>query len=309
MANDTNSTGIILGTIHREWCEMRARWRSQQLVILTTVFRTGPWKSLGEIIISNEVIVREAFLIIVKESVNPWGPLLTTCNWRRAKRLHPLMAHWWRGANPLHPYLMTRGLGRRANKLNPLLVNAMTAPWRGAATLHPCLISGMDLRGRTLPRVPTRTAVSRRWVMGRENLTTRLVTGPHGLTGRGGRGFLVLLSNTSFHGCLPILLLSIPHTRRPVSTEVTSGQPSTSRSTPIHAGLTFLMIIVKSAKMGAPRESQMLLTQLPAWFRHFHKRIRVLHTQSKQPTCVRKRGKRTFLSRKTGDLKAANVYE
>ena len=55
------------------------------------------------------------------------------------------------------------------------------------------------------------------------------------------------------------------------------------------------MIIVKSAKMGAPRESQMLLTQLPAWFRHFHKRIRVLHTQSKQPTCVRKR---TFLSRK-----------
>ena len=142
-----------------------------------------------------------------------------------------------------------------------------------------------------------------------KNLTTRLVTGPHGLTGRGGRGFLVLLSNTPFHGCLPILLLSIPHTRRPVSTEVTSGQPSTSRSTPIHAGLTFLMIIVKSAKMGAPRESQMLLTQLPAWFRHFHKRIRVLHTQSKQPTCVRKRGKRTFLSRKTGDLKAANVYE
>ena len=181
------------------------------------------------------------------------------------------MSHWWRGANPLHPYLMTRGLGRRANKLNPLLVNAMTAPWRGAATLHPCLIYGMDLRGRTLPRVPTRTAVSRRWVTGRENLTTRLITGPHGLTGRGGRGFLVLLSNTSFHGCLPILLLSIPHTRRPVSTEVTSGQPSTSRSTPIHAGLTFLMIIVKSAKMGAPRESQMLLTQLPAWFRHFHK--------------------------------------
>ena len=99
---------------------------------------------------------------------------------------------------------------------------------------------------------------------GRENLTTRLVTGPRGLAGRGGRGFLVLLPNTSFHGCLPIPLLSIPHTRCPVSTEVTPGQPSTSRSTPIHAGLTFLMIIIQPVKMGVPRESQMLLAQLPA---------------------------------------------
>ena len=67
MANDTNSTGIILRTIHREWCERRARWRSQQLVIITTVFRTGSRKPLGEFIIPNEVIVREAFLIVVKE--------------------------------------------------------------------------------------------------------------------------------------------------------------------------------------------------------------------------------------------------
>ena len=157
----------------------------------------------------------------------------------------------------------------------------------------------MDLRGRPLPRVPTRTAVSWRWVTGRENLTTQLVTVPHGLAGRGGRGFLVLLPNTSFHGCLPIFLLSIPHTRCPVSTEVTPGQPSTSRSTPIHAGLTFLMIIIQSAKMGAPQESQMLLAQLPAWFRHFHKRIRVLHTHSQnKPTCVRKHSKRAFLSKK-----------
>ena len=152
--------------------------------------------------------------------------------------------------------------------------------------------------------------VSRRWVTRRENLTTLLVTGPCGLTGRGGRGFLVLLPNPSFQGCLSILLLSMPHTRCPVSTEVTPGQPSTSWSTPIHAGLTFLMIIIQSAKMGAPRESQMLLAQLPAWFRHFHKRIRILHTHSQnKPTCVHKRSKRTFLSRKTGDLKAANIFE
>ena len=202
MANNTNSTGIILRTIHREWCERRARWRSQQLVIITTVFRTGSRKPLGEIIIPNEVIVREASLIVVKESVNPWGSLLTTWNWRRARRLHPFMAHWWRGASPLHPYLMARGLGWRANKLNPILVNAMTAPWRGASTFHPCLISGMDLRGRPLPRVPTRTAVSRRWVTGRENLTTRLVTGPRGLAGRGGRGFLVLLLRRFMAACL-----------------------------------------------------------------------------------------------------------
>ena len=281
-----------------------------ELVIITTVFRTASRKPLGEFIIPNEVIVREASLIVVKESVNPWGPLLTTWNWRRARRLHPFKAHWWRGASPLHPYLMMRGHGWRANKVNPILVNAMTAPWRGASTLNLCLISGMDLRGRPLPRVPTRTAVSRRWVTGRENLTTRLVTGPRGLASRGGRGFLVLLRNMSFHGCLPIPLLSIPHTRCPVSTEVTPGQPSTSRSTPIHAGLTFLMIIIQSAKMGAPRESQMLLAQLPTWFRHFHKRIRILHTHSQnKPTCVRKRSKHTFLSRKTGDLKAANVFE
>ena len=202
------------------------------------------------------------------------------------------MAHWWRGASPLHPYLMTRGLGWRANKLNPILLNAMTAPWWGASTLNPCLISGMDLRGRPLPRVPTRTAVSRRWVTGRQNLTTRLVTGPRGLAGRGGRGFLVLLPNTLFHGCLPIPLLSIPHTRCPVSTEVTPGQPSTSRSTPIHAGLTFLMIIIQSAKMGAPRDSQKLLEQLlasqwVAWFRHFHKRIRILHTHRVKTTNLR----------------------
>ena len=58
MANDTNSTGIILRTIHREWCERRARWRSQQLVIITTLFGTGSRKPLGEFIIANEVIVR-----------------------------------------------------------------------------------------------------------------------------------------------------------------------------------------------------------------------------------------------------------
>ena len=163
MANNTNSTRIILRTIHQEWCERRARWRSQQLVIITTLFRTGSQKPLREFIIPNEVIVREASFIVVKESVNPWGPLLTTWNWRRARRLYPFMAHWWRGASPLHPYLMTSGLGWRANTLNPILVNAMTALWRGASTLNPC-ISGMDLRGRPLPRVPTCTAVSRRWV-------------------------------------------------------------------------------------------------------------------------------------------------
>ena len=101
-----------------------------------------------------------------------------------------------------------------------------------------------------------------RWVPGQENLTTRFVTRPRGVACRGGRGFLVLLPNTSF-------------------------QPSTSRSTPIHAWLNLLMIIIQSSKMGAPGESQMLLAQLLAWFRHFHKLIQITHTvKMNQPVCI-----------------------
>ena len=71
--------------------------------------------------------------------------------------------------------------------------------------------------------------------MGREKLTTRLVTGPRGLPGRGGRGFLVLLPNTLFHGRLFLSSASHIFDIHAVSTEVMPGQPSTSCSTPIHA--------------------------------------------------------------------------
>ena len=204
MANDTNSSGIILRTIHREWCERRARWRSQQLVIITTVFRTGSRKPLGEIIIPNEVIVREASLIVVKERVNPWGSLLTTWNWRRARRLHPFMAHWWRGASPLHPCTSWRGAldGERTSS-----ILSSSTPWRPRDRERPRSTRVSSLQWTSgdgpFPEYPLVRLWAGDGLRDGKNLTTRLVTGPRGLAGRGGRGFLVLLPNTSLHGCLP----------------------------------------------------------------------------------------------------------